>query len=68
MQQNIENTFNLFDTLSIKLFNYLYTFSIVKEAVKIIRNWDTVERSPEANVVFFDNNKQQAEVVMDLGI
>ncbi len=34
MQQNIENTFNLFDTLSIKLFNYLYTFSIVKEAVK----------------------------------
>ena len=34
MQQNIENTFSLFDTLSIKLFNYLYTFSIVKEAVK----------------------------------
>ena len=34
MQQNIENTFNLFDTLSIKLFNYLYTFSIIKEAVK----------------------------------
>lgn len=34
MQQNIENTFSLFDILSIKLFNYLYTFSIAKEAVK----------------------------------
>ena len=41
---------------------------IVKEAVKVIENWNTVERSPEANVVFFDNNKQQAEVIMDLGI
>lgn len=34
MEQNIESAFNLFDTLSIKLFNYLYTFSIAKEAVE----------------------------------
>ena len=41
---------------------------IAQEAVKVIQNWNTVFRSPEANVVFFDNNKQQAEVLMDLGV
>ncbi len=32
MEQNVENTINLFDKLSMKYYGYLYTASIAKEA------------------------------------
>ena len=32
LQQNVENTINLFDKLSMKYYGYLYTASIAKEA------------------------------------
>ena len=32
MQQNVENTINLFDKLSMKYYGYLYTASIAKAA------------------------------------
>ena len=34
MGQNLDNIINQFDTLTIKLFNYFYTFSLAKEVVE----------------------------------
>lgn len=38
---------------------------IVSEAVRIINNWDTIERPTEGNVAFFDNTKPPKKTVDD---
>lgn len=39
---------------------------IASEAVNVIKNWDTVERGPNLNVMFFDNIKEKSSLMKDL--
>jgi site-specific DNA-cytosine methylase len=36
---------------------------IASEAIKVIDNWDSVDRGKDLNVKFFDNNKQTSELM-----